>query len=129
VRLLLDTHVFLWWGLTPDRLSRRAQDVLEDGENDLLLSAASTWEITIKHGLGRLTSNGKDLGRVMGEAIDRQAVTPLAVEHVHAWRVASLPLLHRDPFDRMLVAQAIVEGVPVLTADAVFARYDVPTLW
>jgi PIN domain nuclease of toxin-antitoxin system len=96
-------------------------------EHELLLSAASAWEIAIKHGLGRLTlpeAPEAFVPRVMAQL----GVTPLPIHHRHALRVASLPPRHRDPFDRLLVAQAQIEGVPILSADRGFAHYDVPVL-
>jgi len=127
VRVLLDTQVWLWMLAAPERLSRRSRALVVSAENELLLSAASAWEIALKHGLGRLElpeSPETYIPRLMA----RTGVTPLPVHHRHALHVATLPLHHRDPFDRLLVAQAQLESLPILTADRAFRRYDVEAL-
>ena len=129
MRFLLDTHAFLWWILDSPRLSAEARRIVGNGSNEPILSAASSWEMAIKHRLGRLEIPGQDLGGFLADQIRRQGLTTLSVEHAHAWRVAELPVLHRDPFDRILIAQAQTEGLPILTVDAQIARYDVETLW
>jgi PIN domain nuclease of toxin-antitoxin system len=127
VRVLLDTQVWLWMQADPDRLSEAARRIVEPAENELLLSAASSWEIAIKFGLGRLPLP-EPPDRYVPDRIRRSGVTPLVVEHAHALSVASLPDHHRDPFDRLLVAQARLEGVPILTADPAFAPYQVEVI-
>ena len=127
MRVLLDTHVWLWMAAAPERLSPAARALVVAPENELLLSAASAWEIAIKHGLGRLTLPEAP-ETFVPRVVAQLGVTPLPVHHRHALRVASLPSHHRDPFDRLLVAQAQLEGVPILTADRNFAGYDVPVL-
>jgi PIN domain nuclease of toxin-antitoxin system len=124
VRVLLDTEVWLWMQADLDRLSKAARRIVEPAENELLLSAASSWEIAIKFGLGRFPLP-EPPDRYVPDRIRRSGVTPLVVEHAHALAVASLPNHHRDPFDRLLVAQARLEGVPILTADPAFAPYQV----
>lgn len=128
MRVLLDTQCWLWSLLDPDRLNRRAQDLFEDARQPLYLSAASSWEIAIKVALGRLVLPEPPHRYVPSRLAD-QGISALAVEHVHALRVAALPSEHGDPFDRLLVAQAQVERMAVLTADAAFARYEVEVLW
>lgn len=123
MRLLLDTHVFLWLLSEPERLGSHLQ-YLEDPGNDLLLSAASSWEIAIKVGLGRLDLP-EDPKRYVPERMRAIGVLPLAIEHAHVLAVAELPLHHRDPFDRVLVAQARHLEIPIVTADPQFNRYDV----
>jgi len=124
VRYLLDTHVWLWMAAAPERLGPQAAEIISDPEIRLLLSAASSWEIAIKSRLGRLElpepaeSYVPDRMRILG-------VVDLQIDQAHALAVAPLPLHHRDPFDRMLIAQARVEGIPVITADAAFDNYDV----
>jgi PIN domain nuclease of toxin-antitoxin system len=126
VRLLLDTHVFLWLLAKPERLSRQL-DSLEDPANELFLSAASSWEIAIKAQLGRLDL--PDDPRIyVPDRMRAIGADPLPVEHNHALAVFDLPTLHRDPFDRLLVAQARGLGLQIVTADAQIARYDVETL-
>lgn len=126
MRLLLDTHVFLWLQTEPERLGTRIA-LVQDRRNELLLSAASSWEIAIKHAIGRLPLPEPPRLYVPHRlrAIGGQ---PLAVEQAHALAVAELEPLHRDPFDRLLVAQSIVLGAPIITADAAVARYPARTL-
>ena len=127
MRVLLDTHVWLWMIATPGRLTAAGRALVVSPANELLLSAASAWEIAIKTGLGKLRlaeSPEAFVPRLMAET----GVTALPVHHRHALHVATLPPHHRDPFDRMLVAQAQIEGVPILTADKSFALYDVEVL-
>lgn len=107
-----------------ERLSEDALSLLGDPTNELLLSAASAWEIAIKSSIGKLDVGGDPLD-VVPEWMIRSGVTPLEVLHSHALQVASLPHHHADPFDRILISQAVLEQVPVLTADAAFAEYDV----
>lgn len=127
MRLLLDTQVWLWMVQDPDRLGPEARQKLTDPSSVLLLSAASAWEIAIKNSLGKL-----DLPEppqtFVPTRMQRDAVDALPVLHSHALRVASLPLLHRDPFDRILVAQAQHEQIPIVTADEQVRRYDVDIL-
>lgn len=126
MRVLLDTHSWLWMLTEPNRLGS-SRDVIADTTTELLLSAASTWEIVIKHGLGRLDLPEPPVTYIP-DRMRSTRVTPVPVEHRHALEVAGLPLLHRDPFDRLLVAQARVLGVPILTADARVAAYDVEVI-
>ncbi|MCL4864400.1 MAG: type II toxin-antitoxin system VapC family toxin [Gemmatimonadales bacterium] len=127
MRVLLDTQVWLWMLAAPDRLSTASRALLAAAENELLFSAASAWEIAIKHGLGKLQlpeSPAEYIPRMMVHT----SVTPLPVHHRHALHVAQLPEHHRDPFDRLLVAQAQVEGVPIVSADRHFLPYDIEVL-
>lgn len=126
MRLLLDTHVFLWLNTQPERLGRHLS-LVEDSRNELLFSAVGSWEIAIKHALGRLPLP-ESPERYVPSRIRAIGATGLAVEHSHALAVASLPSLHRDPFDRLLVAQAKLLDAPILTADPVLAGYPVQTL-
>jgi PIN domain nuclease of toxin-antitoxin system len=124
MRLLLDTQVWLWMVVAPDRLSPAARRLVSSEEHDLVFSAASSWEIAVKHGLGKLKLPG-DPAELVPEWMTRTGVTALPVLHRHAFRVASLPPHHHDPFDRLLVAQAQMEELSVLTADRQFERYEV----
>ena len=126
MRLLLDTHAFLWLQTEPERL-REHRAVVEDPDAELLVSAASAWEIAIKHALGRLPLP-EPPATYVPTRMQAIRATPLAVQHDHALAVASLPLLHRDPFDRLLVAQALVLGVTILTADSILEQYPARTL-
>lgn len=128
MRVLLDTHAFLWWIGDDPRLSERAREVLSDGDNDLVFSAASGWEIAIKARLGRLHVPG-DLNTYLFRQLTENYTSVLPVHLSHALRVHALPEHHRDPFDRLLVAQAIVEEIPLLSADPRIARYPVEVVW
>ncbi|MBA2280394.1 MAG: type II toxin-antitoxin system VapC family toxin [Acidimicrobiia bacterium] len=126
MRLLLDTHVFLWANAQPGRLGT-ARPLLEDERNELLVSAASSWEIAIKFGLGRLPLP-EPPARWVPSRLRALGATALPVEHAHALAVGELPALHRDPFDRLLVAQATMLGIPIVTGDETIARYEVEVI-
>lgn len=126
MKLLLDTHVFLWLQTEPERLGQTL-DTLVDGANELLLSAASSWEIAIKYALGRLPLPASPAEYVPGRA-RTSGVSLLAVDHADVLAVAELPCLHRDPFDRLLVSQARRRGCALVTADHELGRYDVELL-
>jgi PIN domain nuclease of toxin-antitoxin system len=126
VRVLLDTHVFLWLQTEPERLGDRLT-VVEDHRTTLLLSAASSWEMAIKYALGRLPLP-EPPERYIPTRMRAIGAEALPIEHPHALAVASLPPLHRDPFDRLLVAQATIAGVAILTADPAVAQYPAETL-
>jgi len=112
---------------TPERLGDTARRLVEDGSNPALLSAASSWEIAIKFALGKLALP-ESPATYVPDRMRSGGVTGLVVEHTHALRVAELERHHRDPFDRLLVAQAQIEGLVLMTADPVFDRYDVQTV-
>jgi PIN domain nuclease of toxin-antitoxin system len=128
VRLLLDTHAFLWWVTDDDRLTDRAAEAIADGANDVYFSAASTWEIAVKAGLGRVRLPD-DAWAFTPDQLERNAFQALPVHVAHAVAVIALPDLHRDPFDRMLVAQAISEDLTIVTGDQEIARYPAPVIW
>lgn len=128
MRALLDTHAFLWWITDDSRLSLRAREIIADGQNDLFFSAASGWEIAIKANLGKLEVPD-DLERFVNEQLSRNAIQVLPIYLSHALHVYALPDRHRDPFDRLLVSQAILEKLTVLSSDPQFARYPVELAW
>lgn len=128
MRLLLDTHAFLWWVIDDDRLSERAGELIADGANDVYFSAASAWEIAIKAGLGRIRLS-EDAWSLMPQQLERNAFQALPVHVAHAVAMITLPDHHRDPFGRLLVAQAITEGLTIISADEALARYPVPVVW
>jgi len=128
VRLLLDTHVWLWLQHAPERLGADALRDVEDPGNDVLLSAASSWEIAIKWALGKLPLPAPP-DQYVPDRVLTSGVTPLPIQHRHALAVAQLPLHHRDPFDRLLVAQAREEAAVIVTGDRAFAAYDVEVRW
>ena len=128
MRVLLDTHTLLWFLTDDARLGRRALALISSDDNEVLVSVASLWEIAIKHALGKLP-----LDRPFAETFPAQLVTNkidlLPISTAHLARLVDLPHRHRDPFDRLIVAQALVEGVPLLTRDGALARYGVETVW
>jgi len=128
VRLLLDTCTFLWLVTGDSSLSATARGLVVDPSNEVLLSAVSTWEIAVKHGLGRL-SLPDDPERYIPKLRRDHAVEPLPLDEESTLYLRRLPELHRDPFDRMLVCQAIVQGLAVLTPDRGITQYPVRTLW
>jgi len=128
VRLLLDTCTFLWLVTDAPSLSPEARRLIVDPANDVLLSAASTWEVAIKHGLGRLPLPD-DPERYVPKLREDHGVAPLPLDEESTLYLRRLPALHRDPFDRMLVCQAIVQGLVVLTPDGDITQYPVRTLW
>ncbi|MEZ6125542.1 MAG: type II toxin-antitoxin system VapC family toxin [Planctomycetaceae bacterium] len=127
-RILIDTHAFLWFTLNDSRLSRSATDCMADPANELLFSPASYWEIAIKISIGRY-SLPEDFARFMQDQIAENDLTILPVTVEHAAAVVKLPFHHRDPFDRLLAAQATVEGVELLSADEVFDHYIANRRW
>ena len=127
MRLLVDTHIFLWMAAAPERLGA-ALAAVERPANDVLLSAASSWELAIKVALGRLELP-EPVSSYVPSRMQALAVDGLAVEHAHATAVEHLPPHHRDPFDRLLVAQARAVGATLVTADRALEPYDVPILW
>ncbi|CAN5532991.1 type II toxin-antitoxin system VapC family toxin [soil metagenome] len=128
MRALLDTHVFLWWITDDERLSGRVREIISDGRNELFFSAASGWEIAIKVRLGRLEIPG-NLERFVVDQVSRNAFQVLPIYLGHALHVHELPDHHRDPFDRILVSQAILEEMSLLSADSEIPRYPVEVVW
>lgn len=124
MKLLLDTHLLLWAAGEPDRLPLAALAEIENFDNDLVFSAASLWEVAIKRGLGRPDFSVDP--RLLRRALLDNGYLELPVTSVHAVAVHGLPPIHKDPFDRMLIAQAIVEGITLLTVDDQVARYPAP---
>lgn len=128
MRLLLDTHAFLWFVLNDPTLSLAARSLIGDPGNEVFVSPATYWELAIKVGLGRLQVPGPFEVFVTEEiANNRFVILPITVPHASA--VVALPLHHRDPFDRMLIAQVIVERMPIVSADPAFDAYPVTRLW
>lgn len=123
-RLLVDTHALLWWLADDPALSPPARDAIADPANEPFVSAASVWEIAIKRSLGKLTAPDDLHDRVADEGFSWLPITS-----THAWQVGELPLHHRDPFDRILVAQALTERLAIITADPHFGQYGVELRW
>ena len=126
--MLLDTHAFLWADMNDPRLSLRAREIIRSSQNDVLLSAISALEISIKASRGRLDLP-EEAATFMPTRIAAFALDELPVRVEHAIRVADLPHHHSDPFDRLLIAQAQAEGVPILSSDPNIARYEVDVIW
>jgi PIN domain nuclease of toxin-antitoxin system len=124
MKYLLDTHIVLWWFLRSERLKKRVRDELGDRGNTVYVSAASVWEIAIKAGLGKLTLPGTP-AHFLPSRMERAGMAPLPVSLEHAYGVFDLPDHHADPFDRLLIAQAQTESLTIVTADAMFKKYDV----
>ncbi|MGA3134974.1 MAG: type II toxin-antitoxin system VapC family toxin [Terracidiphilus sp.] len=123
MKLLLDTHAFLWWDSNDARLPAGLHSAIASPANEVFVSAATVWEIAIKRALGKLI-----FGRALGKAIADYGFTALSVTVEQAERAGTLPQLHRDPFDRLLVAQAQLEGLILVTVDEQIIRYQVPHL-
>jgi PIN domain nuclease of toxin-antitoxin system len=128
LRVLLDTHSWLWMVGESGRLADSSRGLLRDPSNDVFLSAASAWEIAIKYAAGKLRLP-QPPAALITQWMAEVRMGALPILHAHALRAGELPLHHRDPFDRLLIAQAQIEGLTVLTADRVFAKYDVPVHW
>jgi PIN domain nuclease of toxin-antitoxin system len=126
--MLLDTHVFLWWISDSPRLSKVAREVIADERNEVVFSVVSGWEIVIKAGVGKLELPDTP-EKFLTEQLSCNDMEVLPMYLRHALRVHDLPDHHRDPFDRLLVAQAAAEGVPLISADPQLSRYPIETLW
>ena len=124
MKLLLDTHLLLWAAGQPDRLTAEARELIQSSDHEVFFSAASIWEVVIKSGLGR--EDFKIDARVLRRGLLDNGYGELAIGSEHVVGIENLPLIHKDPFDRLLVAQAQVEGITLLTADVVVARYPGP---
>lgn len=128
MNVLVDSHVLLWWLDDDRRLSRRARQAIADADTAVFVSVASVWEIAIKRALGKVNDPSGAIPRLPSVLADR-GMSTLAIEAYHAIDAAGLPRLHRDPFDRMIVAQSRIEGFPVVTNDAAIRAYGVQTIW
>jgi PIN domain nuclease of toxin-antitoxin system len=128
MRYLLDTHTFLWWITDSESLSDHAREIIRDGSNELFLSAASGWEIAIKAGIGRLDLQ-EDPEKLIPEQMLLNKIQGLPVQMSHALHVHALPKHHRDPFDRLLVAQCQLEEMPIITSYPQIAAYEVDVIW
>jgi PIN domain nuclease of toxin-antitoxin system len=128
MRLLLDTHPFLWFAWGDPRLGATARVLIEDPDNQKLLSVASIWEIAIKINLGKLAL-AKPPVPFLVEHVEGNGFEVLAIERRHLAEIATLPLHRRDPFDRMLAAQSLIEPLPLISADAIFDAYGTTRLW
>lgn len=128
MRILVDTHCWLWCLLSPEKLNRESGTILQDPENEIYLSAASAWEIVIKYRLGKLEIPLKP-SEYIPARLTALGHSSLPIEQKHVLAVGQLPDHHQDPFDRILVAQAQVEGMTLVTADKLLDLYDIPIIW
>ena len=128
MKLLLDTHTFLWADMEPERLSEQARVVLSDPQNQRWLSSASLWEIQIKVMLGKLTLR-VPLPEFVREAESRRSISMLPIRPQDVFEVSLLPSIHNDPFDRLIVAVAPVENATIISADPQIKKYPVPVIW
>jgi PIN domain nuclease of toxin-antitoxin system len=128
LRLLIDTHVLLWWLLGSEALATRARAMIADAENETFVSAASAWELSIKYKLGKLPTAAPLMANLPGAIVGENfAELPITVRH--AQQAANLPMLHKDPFDRMLIAQALAESLVLVSNERLFDAYGVARLW
>lgn len=123
MHLLLDTHVFVWWDQGDGRLAHETKQIIASADNRVMVSAASVWEIAIKRQIGKFTYPRRAVDAIVANGFEHLAVTAY-----HAEAAGALPMHHADPFDRMLIAQAKIEGLVLVTSDQHIARYGVPTL-
>lgn len=128
MRFLADTHAFLWFVFGDPRLSAKAEKLLGDPAAQPVLSAVSLWEIAVKVSIGKLKL-GREYGDFVDEFVLRRDVEMLAIEVAHLKEYPVLPMYHRDPFDRLLIAQARTESLPIVTDDSAFKSYHVKTIW
>jgi len=128
MNLLLDTHVFIWYTMDADRLSAKALDAIQAAENPIFISQVSIWEMQIKHNIGKL-----ELPFTVQEMVDAQlaknAFNCLRIKNRHLWQLESLPHIHKDPFDRLLVSQALCENLTLISRDYHIKKYNISTLW
>lgn len=128
MRFLLDTHVLIWMTLEPDRLSDSVAQIIQDRQNSLFLSMASIWEMQIKLQVGKLNLQ-LPLQQVIADQKRVNELRVVMIEESHVYGLGDLPGVHKDPFDRLLIAQARVEGMPVVSVDEVFDQYPVERVW
>jgi len=128
MKVLMDTHTFLWWNTDDPQLSLHVKEIIADGQNEVFLSAASVWEIVIKTAKGRLILPESPVDYISGR-MKLYRFRPLPVQISHAAHVYELPPHHNDPFDRMLIAQSQLESLPLVTKDEEIQRYQLETIW
>ena len=128
MKFLLDTHSFLWWITDSQLISQTAQEIIGDSNNDLFWSAASSWEVAIKYNLGRLMLPEAPELFIPTELV-KNRIESLPIVDKHSFRAGQLPIHHRDPFDRMLIAQAQIEGMKIISNDHQISLYDIEMTW
>ena len=128
MKYLIDTHVFLWMASVPEHLSASARELIERTENELYVSICSLWEMQIKHQLGKLQID-VPLCELWEKQREFSCLRLLSIEEAHIWELERLPQHHKDPFDRLLIAQAKYEDMTLISADGIMTRYDMKTIW
>jgi PIN domain nuclease of toxin-antitoxin system len=128
VKILLDTHTFLWFMIDHPNLSQYAASLIEDPDNEVFISVATLWEIAIKVSLGKLHL-AKPFEQLIPDQLQKNDFTLLPIEIIHLTQVITLPQHHRDPFDRLMIAQSLVEDMPILSRDSNFDAYNLERLW
>ena len=128
MQILLDTHAFLWWITNDSQLSDKARHLIQDSTNELFFSAASGWEIAIKAQTGKLRLP-ENLEQFVTEQLYRNNIKVLPIHLRHTLHIYTLPLLHRDPFDRLLISQSQLDGISIATVDPLIAQYELETIW
>lgn len=128
MKLLLDTHAFIWLNTQPSRLSSNVMGLLTSGLHDIYLSIASPWEMQIKSQLGKLSLD-VSLSELIDTSVNRNNISLLNIEFKHIDYLANLPLHHNDPFDRIMIAQALLENMAIISVDSAFSKYQVPIVW
>jgi PIN domain nuclease of toxin-antitoxin system len=128
VKYLLDSKIWLWSIYAVEKINDACREILENGRQEVYFSAATAWELSIKARLGKLHLPGPP-GQCIPAFMAKQGLRPLPVSHLHAVKVYDLPLHHDDPFDRLIIAQAVMESMTVLTSDKAFRKYSVDVLW
>ncbi len=127
MKLLLDTHIFLWWDSEPTKLSDKVMKILTDKTNTLFVSVVSVWEMQIKKDLGKLVLR-TSLATILIEQESKNQISVLPIEAKHIFGLETMPQHHKDPFDRLIIAQANVEDLTVISNDAIFSQYKVKLL-
>jgi len=128
MELLLDTHTFIWWSIAQEKLSLKVDSLLSNSNNKIFLSTASAWEIQIKLQLGKLQLNVSPEELIKNQ-ININGLQILSIDLEHIWNLSALQHYHRDPFDRILIAQSIAEKMPILSIDNIFDHYPVQKIW
>lgn len=128
MRLLIDTHVLIWLARGDQQLPHTVRATLEETSNEVFVSAVSGWEVSVKHAIGRLDLRGRSPAE-LPQLLPRYMIQALPITYEHGARAGMLPPHHADPFDRMLIAQAQLERLTLVSRDAAFGRYDVDVLW
>lgn len=128
MQYLLDTHVLIWWITDDKRLSSRAKNLIKKRRSNIYWSVASSWEVSIKHALGRLEFD-EPIEEFIPSELAKNNIESLTIQNSHAFLAGRLPIHHKDPFDRMLIAQARIESLGMISDDSKFKLYDVDVLW